>query len=627
MEGKEKRSRKDLIKNIAIVFLAIMLALTFFSNTIMNYSLPEVATKYIEPGNIMAKVRGTGIVTVNDPYKISIKESRTIASVAVKAGDTVVKDQVLFYLEDSDSEELNKAEQELDDLILSYTTALLKGDISNQSFQNIQNGNISSVTGYQARIEAARQKVKNAQANVDSLTRQVAIAGGSGNVEDLTVAMKKAQAAMATAQETMSLRQTELSEKTNQRTVLLNKGNLEDNLQLALNDENIAKNDLYEKIKDTVLTDGSKFGAIYKNGVPSDAEDYAFSGKAETQAALSQAVEKQTEADVTYNSVPTAQSLYHSYLAAKGKKETAQSDLSEKATLDEAVRNAESEYNKAKNYYNECKTYYDNLSNKDAQNTVDNSKLKEQLQLQLSDAEAALKKAQEEQTQLLTDVGQELNLSSQNSIIADKQKEIAKLRENAVGATVVAPMDGTVISVSKIAGEDTVPEEALATMVATGKGFTVSFSVTNEQAKRATVGEQAEIQNSWYYGDLKATLQIIRPDKENPAQKKELTFSVEGEVQDGQSLSLSVGQKSSNYDMLVPNSAIKEDNTGKFILIIEVKNSPLGNRYRARRVDVEVLASDDTQTAIIGDVNSYEYVITTSTKPIAAGDLVRISDN
>lgn len=627
MEGKEKRNRKDLIKNIAIVFLAIMLALTFFSNTIMNYSLPEVATKYIEPGNIMAKVRGTGIVTVNDPYKISIKESRTIASVAVKAGDTVVKDQVLFYLEDTDSEELNKAEQELDDLILSYTTALLKGDISNQSFQNIQSGNISSVTGYQARIEAARQKVKNAQANVDSLTRQVAIAGNSSSVEDLTVAIKNAQIAMDKAQETMTARQSDLAEKTGKRDTLLAKGNLEDNLQLALNGENIAKNALYESIKDTELKNGKKFSELYQVEVSMEADNYAFSSKAETQAALSEAVEKQTASDIYANAEITAQSLYQSYLEDKGKKETAQSDLSEKSTLDEAVRNAESEYNKAKNHYNECKTYYENLSNQDTQNTVDNGKLKEQLSIQLSDAEATLKKAQEEQTQLLTDVGQELNLSSQNSIIADKQKEIAKLRENAVGATVVAPMDGTVISVSKIAGEETMPEEALATMVATGKGFTVSFSVTNEQAKRATVGEQAEIQNSWYYGDLKATLQTIRPDKENPAQKKELTFSVEGEVQDGQSLSLSVGQKSSNYDMLVPNSAIKEDNTGKFILIIEVKNSPLGNRYRARRVDVEVLASDDTQTAIIGDVNSYEYVITTSTKPIAAGDLVRISDN
>ena len=42
IEDKERREyyqqtgRKDWIKNIAIIFLSIMLVLTFFSNTIMN---------------------------------------------------------------------------------------------------------------------------------------------------------------------------------------------------------------------------------------------------------------------------------------------------------------------------------------------------------------------------------------------------------------------------------------------------------------------------------------------------------------------------------------------------------------------------------------------------------------
>ena len=55
------------MKNAAIVFLTIMLILTFFSNTIMNYSLPEVATQYVQSGSITAKVRGTGNVEATDP--------------------------------------------------------------------------------------------------------------------------------------------------------------------------------------------------------------------------------------------------------------------------------------------------------------------------------------------------------------------------------------------------------------------------------------------------------------------------------------------------------------------------------------------------------------------------------
>ena len=49
---EKKSKRKDIIKNIAIVFLLVLLGLTFFSNTIMNWSLPEVSGQYAGYGTI-----------------------------------------------------------------------------------------------------------------------------------------------------------------------------------------------------------------------------------------------------------------------------------------------------------------------------------------------------------------------------------------------------------------------------------------------------------------------------------------------------------------------------------------------------------------------------------------------
>ena len=43
-------------------------------------------------------------------------------------------------------------------------------------------------------------------------------------------------------------------------------------------------------------------------------------------------------------------------------------------------------------------------------------------------------------------------------------------------------------------------------------------------------------------------------------------------------------------------------------------------------VDVEVLASDDTNSAVSGSISG-EYVITTSSTPISAGMQVRLSEN
>ena len=95
----------------------------------------------------------------------------------------------------------------------------------------------------------------------------------------------------------------------------------------------------------------------------------------------------------------------------------------------------------------------------------------------------------------------------------------------------------------------------------------------------------------------------------------------------GTELTISVGQKSANYDIIIPNSAIRNDTNGSFVLVVESKNSPLGNRYVARRVEVKVLAEDDVNSAVTADLSFGDYVITTSNAPVKNGDLVRLADN
>ena len=56
------------------------------------------------------------------------------------------------------------------------------------------------------------------------------------------------------------------------------------------------------------------------------------------------------------------------------------------------------------------------------------------------------------------------------------------------------------------------------------------------------------------------------------------------------------------------------------------RSTPLGNRYTATRVDVQVLAEDDTNAAVSG-LAANDYVITTSSKPLDAGTLVRMVEN
>ena len=126
------KSRKDVIKNIAIVFLVIMLVLTFFSNTIMNYSLAEVNGKYSEYGTIRTGVRGSGTVQANTVFEQAVKGDQRVVEVFVREGDRVTEGQVLMTLEPSavadNTAELEALKEQLESLKDAYDRALLSRD-------------------------------------------------------------------------------------------------------------------------------------------------------------------------------------------------------------------------------------------------------------------------------------------------------------------------------------------------------------------------------------------------------------------------------------------------------------------------------------------------------------------
>ncbi len=565
------KKRREWVKNAAIIFLSVMLVLTFFSNTFMNYSLPEVAAQYVQSGTITAKIRGTGTVESGDPYNVKIAETRTISSVLVKTGDKVEKGAPLLLLEDKESKELTDAQAALDKAMLDFELALLSGDISNSAFQNVQNGNVSSLNTYQSRIVAAEAEIDKWQKQVDEATTainqlktaQVNVdAGGAPDTSSEQNKVNVAQAALNSDE--IKIAKDKISEwQAAQATC-----------QATIDKYN-------EKIASSVSGNG------FVNQVTEDEYKLAVMNRDQYQSLIN---ERQAFINNNTDKVKA---------------------------YDEKVK-ALADANKALTEKQNSKTNSTNSLTVQTQNW----------QTELDKRNIQLKAAQDTKAQLLKDISTELNLDYQLDSLKKQRDDIAKLQENAVGASIEAPISGTITSVTVKAGDEAQPDTALVTMQPEGKGFTMSFSVTNDQAKRLSVGDKADLVNSWRYSDMDITLASIKPDTTDPGQKKLLTFDITGdEVTPGQSLNVSVGQKSANYDLIVPNSAIREDSNGKFILIVESKSSPLGNRYVATRVDVEVLASDDTQSAVSGALYGYEFVITTSTQPVEAGKLVRLANN
>ena len=159
-----------------------------------------------------------------------------------------------------------------------------------------------------------------------------------------------------------------------------------------------------------------------------------------------------------------------------------------------------------------------------------------------------------------------------------------------------------------------------------GKGYTMEISVTNEQAASVHVGDRCSITDYYWGPEVKMTVASIKPDTSNPGKGKILEIEIDGDVSEGQTFNLSIGDRQTSYDLVVPNSAIREDSNGKYILIASVKSTPLGNRYIAKRVNVTVIKKDNLNSAVdAGTEYGYEYVITSSTAPVEEGSQVRLA--
>ena len=154
--------RKEKIKSIAIVFLSVMLVLTFFSNTIMNYSLVEVSTQGVYGGSITTKVRGSGTVEAAEVVSVEAASGRKIETINVKTGAEVSEGDVLFVLGAGDSDELAAAKTAYEQAKDQYEKNILQAGVTVAERQVIEAGNFGSLADRQ-------NALTNSQSDVEKL--------------------------------------------------------------------------------------------------------------------------------------------------------------------------------------------------------------------------------------------------------------------------------------------------------------------------------------------------------------------------------------------------------------------------------------------------------------------------
>ncbi len=679
---ENKVKKRGWVKNAAIIFLSILLVLTFFSQTILNRSLPEVSTASVTSDTINARIRGSGTVTAGDTYEVVLGETRTVEAVYVKVGDAVAVGDKLFLLADKDSTELTQAQEQLATARRNYQSALIdmgSADYAREN-RNIQKlretladaqQKLAAGTVTPEEVNLAAANLKEAQKTQKELAKavtdaetaysdaQAAVAALESQVKTLEDSVEKQDRALETLED--ELYRLQRGETYTQADLVKAQNALAEAKRDYANcwDQNkTALNTLRAKAE-AILGSGGESGATSAEDVIRQMQALCDGwNNDQLEAAYKATTEEYTAFQLLtpkYTALEKAQEKAYSVEAGLKNNESLQTQIRQKR---QEISDAEETLSDTKHQLKQAKkdlaAKQDELSSADwdltalknrqeqqteaiaaFQETYDDLKARsdsyESLKTAVDSAETALEDAlfalaEQKKNDSKQSAKDQLNLQAQKEEIAKLEKEVAERKENAVGAEVTAKTAGTVSTISAVAGREVAAGTALATIEVVDRGYTLKFSVTKEQAQKVRLGDKAEISNYWWGSGIDATLTQIMPDSANPSTNKLLVFTLTGEVSSGDNLNLSIGQKSANYDAVIPSSAVRSDSNGTFVLVLTAKSTPLGNRYTATRVDVKVLAQDDTKSAVSG-LSYGDFVITTSSKPLDAGMQVRMVDN
>ncbi len=652
---KDSAKKRGWIKNFAIIFLIILLLLTFFSNTILTYSLPEVSAQYPQWSSLSSAVKMSGTIKANESYKVmfendkegTVVQSRKVRSVYVKDGDYVEKDQDIIALEGGMSAELEAVQKEYDELKKSYDLAIIGDNVSHlqstkgleelqaqydeakETLDKLKAGYDKAMSGAEtdeekaARAEELKKQKRSLEARILEL---------GGKIEEVEGKIAAAKEILGTSAEgTLSAAQNEFTViKNTYESLVLQENTLA--LQKAEYEKKLADmrtaNGLVNELKslESQIVYDPEAGAI-------NADVFEKISVVKEKLVFLGYVSSQDYAGADDVELFKAERIYSDINAQY---ETAQKDLSDYAETfnkaqekveilknKEAASNNIGEYTTLLGVYNEQK---DTLEKE-----LENLSSPDDIESQIKAAEANVKGLETDLNIRYAEASQSnqstyLERQSQKKRLDELAAKIEEYKNAPETLSVKAPISGRIVGIYKVVGESVTSGETVANIEISDKGYVCEVTISSDQARKISTNSPVSIVNSWWYSpNVEVSIKQIRSDVQSQGKNKIVVFELKGDVYEGQEINLSVGDKSSSYDSVLPNSAIREDNSGKFVLVVDSKNTPLGVRYKARRVEIEILASDDTSSAVSGIMGG-EFVITNATVPISDGQMVRLAD-
>lgn len=213
-----------------------------------------------------------------------------------------------------------------------------------------------------------------------------------------------------------------------------------------------------------------------------------------------------------------------------------------------------------------------------------------------------------------------LDIANQESLI----RELAQIIEN--NGVIYAETAGQVSAA--LQQGDTVGTAPVVTLQIVNGGFEARIQIPQRDAERLTIGSVAEVTTSggsmfFIPTETAVVSAISAPDDDNMV---DVTLRLPGTNWNiGQRTDVEIVLSRASYDISVPISALRSDDAGYFVYVVEQRSTVLGVQNVIARANVTVNAYDSNNVSVSGPVWRQSQVITGSNKAISAGDRVRVN--
>ena len=565
-----KNRRKTIIR-IMVAFVAGLALLTFFSNTIMNLTIPKVMGEYATRGNLAYTNTATGTIKVENETKITGVEGRTIDKILVSSYDTVNEGDVIATL---------KPVENSDDL-KELQAQLLTLQREKEYAERAPSSN--TLTTYEQAVDTAQDTLSEAQeALTAAQNKQATIDSADATILDQSAQLAEYQSALdyATAE----------------------KAGYEDQIK-----------DIDDSIKPLAdqITVYQSYG--YQITIEEDTGYYRFT---DPDTGLTESDPVGTTPVTDGEKIRDLCHQINQYLDAKA---PIQSDLdAAQAVIDSnsasiascelAITNAETAKEAAEAL----------PSVSDAQKLVDTA------QTGLSTAQQSLSDAQVN-AGIEADKAQDA-ADDRDKSIEELETKIADLEAKIEQTEIKAPASGYVYNISIEEGSVMEKNQTIAYIIPVDdRQCTATFTFPSEVASRLSIGDDMDV--TMGYVDS-CTIINIKPDPDNPREYKQVKCAInDAYAFPGESITVRADKSNKDYECVIPSSAVNKDNSGYFVYQIIGSSSPLGDKYTVKRVDVTVEDDDGTYAAISGEkLDKDAMIVVRSEKPLEDGERVRLED-